>query len=358
MIYAVIMAGGSGTRFWPKSTQALPKQFLNLFGSKTMIQETVARLDGYINPDRVMVVTNADYVPIVNRQLPETLPGDVIGEPVAKNTAPCVAAAAALLHKKDPDSVMVVLPADHHITQPEAFLTILKSAVETAQTEKSLVTIGIEPNRPETGYGYIRFDDASVISKNGERVYRVKNFTEKPDEQTAKQFLSSGEYLWNSGMFIWKTSSILEAFKEHLPQIYTEAEKLLQSEGTPEDVDAFYNACPSISIDYGIMERAGAVHVVPGNFGWNDVGSWTAVHELADKDDNGNANGNAKVSIHESTSNLVQSESGKVIALVGVDNIGLIETDKAILVVNLDKAQGVKAIVEDLKKDPGKSRYL
>lgn len=358
MIYAVIMAGGSGTRFWPKSTRALPKQFLNLFGEKTMIQETVERLSGYIEPEDQLVVTNENYIPLVKRQLPSIPDQFIIGEPVARNTAPCVAAAAAILHKNDPDSVMVVLPADHRIENRKDFLQILESAVETAKSEESLVTIGIEPKSPETGYGYICYDEKKEMTKKGQKVYSVKNFTEKPDQFKAEQFLASGNYLWNSGMFIWKTETILKAFKKYLPEVFKLTEKLENSDLTQEDLNQFYRACPSISIDYGIMEKAETVHVVPADFGWNDVGSWTAVHELSKKDKEGNATGNSPVSIHDSSSNLVHSESGKIISLVGVDDVAVVETDDAILVVNLKKAQGVKNVVEDLKNSSDKEKYL
>lgn len=358
MTYAVIMAGGSGTRFWPKSTQNLPKQFLSLFGSQTMIQDTVHRLNGAIDPENVLVVTNNNYTAIVKEQLPEVHKKFIIGEPVARNTAPCVAAAAAILHREDPDSVMVVLPADHVIGKPAQFRKVLNRAVETARTENSLVTIGIKPNRPETGYGYIRFEAGSASGPAGEEVYTVKNFTEKPDSDTAEQFLSSGDYLWNSGMFIWKTSSILKAFKEYLPELFILTEELMMSDCSKEDIDEFYTACPSISIDYGIMEKAEKVHVVPGDFDWNDVGSWTAVHELSAKDKNGNATGNALTSIQDSANNLIHTESNKLIALVGVENLAVVETENAILVVNLNKAQGVKQVVEELRDDPGKERFL
>ena len=358
MTYAVIMAGGSGTRFWPKSTRALPKQFLNLFGEKTMIQETVHRLQGFISPAEVMVVTNDNYVPIVEKQLPETAKEFVIGEPVAKNTAPCVAAAAALLHRKDPESVMVVLPADHRIGNPEKFRSVLNAAVGAAVKNDSLVTIGIKPNRPETGYGYIRFEAGSRDESGDVPVYRVKNFTEKPDRATAETFLKSGDYLWNSGMFIWKTSAILKAFELYLPEVYRETEKLISSPAGEKEINSFYRACPSISIDYGIMEKAEKVEVLPGDFDWNDVGSWTAVHELSEKDEHGNATGNSITSIHDTTSSLIHSESGKMIALVGVSDIALVETDDAILVVSLMKAQGVKDVVEDLRSNPEKSKYL
>lgn len=358
MKYAVIMAGGSGTRFWPKSTKSRPKQFLNLFGKHTMIQETVNRLEGFIEPENVMVVTNEQYVELVNQQLPETSKNDVIGEVVAKNTAPCVAAAAALLHKKDPESVMVILPADHKISQPAEFRNILNAAVETAKLKESLVTIGIEPGHPETGYGYIRYDESSSVKAGDKVAYRVKNFTEKPDEETARKFLDSGDYLWNSGMFIWKTSVITEAFKKYLPDVYEQMNALMKSEGTKKDIDEFYNACPSVSIDYGIMEKAETVHVVPGEFGWNDVGSWKAVYELSEKDSLGNVTTDVPVSFQKSSSNLVHSESGKIIALVGVENLAVVETKKAVLVVNLDESQSVKDVVEELKGDPGKSEFL
>lgn len=360
MIYAVIMAGGSGTRFWPRSTQKKPKQFLNLFGGHTMIQETVNRLEGFISPENVLVVTNDNYVEIVADQLPATKKQDIIGEPVAKNTAPCVAAAAAQLYRKDPESVMVVLPADHRISNSKEFISVLSAAVETAKTENSLVTIGIKPNRPETGYGYIRFDENTELEKRGRSVYKVRNFTEKPELAAAQSFLKSGDYLWNSGMFIWKTSSVLEAFKTYLPEVYSETKKLMDSEITQEAIDQFYHSCPSVSIDYGIMEKAETVHVVPGDFGWNDVGSWVAVHELTDKDRDGNAVAvkDTPVSIQNSSNNLIHSSSGKIIALVGVDNLAVVETDEAILVVNLEQAQGVKNVVEELKKDPDKKKYL
>ncbi|WP_069132068.1 mannose-1-phosphate guanylyltransferase [Rhodohalobacter halophilus] len=358
MTYAVIMAGGSGTRFWPKSTKALPKQFLNLFGEKTMIQETVARLKGAIETENVLVVTNDNYVPIVKRQLPEVPEKFIIGEPVAKNTAPCVAAAAAIMNKMDPDSVMVVLPADHQIKNEKAFLNILNTAIDTAKREDSLVTIGIQPNRPETGYGYICYNEKSIISVGENPVYSVKNFTEKPDRKTADKFLSDGNYLWNSGMFIWKTETILNAFKKYLPEVFKLTEKLQNSDLNQEDINQFYQACPSISIDYGIMEKAEKVHVVPGEFGWNDVGSWTAVHELSEKDDNGNAIGSAKICFVDSSQNLVQTDSGKLVSLVGVDNVAVVETKKAILVVNLKKAQGVKQVVEELKSNPDLKEFL
>ncbi len=358
MIYAVIMAGGTGTRFWPRSRKSKPKQFLNLFGDQTMIQQTVDRLDGFVDNERVMVVTNKDYVDIVEEQLPSIDSSLIIGEPVARNTAPCVAAAAAILNKRDPESVMVVLPADHRIGNQKEFKNTLNTAVETAKQENSLVTIGITPNRPETGYGYIRRERDRAIAGLSHPVYKVRTFTEKPELETAKEFLASGDYLWNSGIFIWKTGTIIEAFRQHLPEIYRQIEVLQKTDGSEEDIRAFYEACPSISIDYGIMEKAGKVHVVPGDFDWNDVGSWKAVHELSGKDSEGNTVVHTKTLFQNSSGNYVSGEGKKLIAFAGVDNVALVETEDAILIVNLEQAQDVKKVVEELKKKDELKKYL
>lgn len=358
MIYAVIMAGGVGTRFWPKSRKSNPKQFQNLFGDRSMIQQTAERLQGFVEGDQLLVVTNQDYVNHVKSQLPSIEPMNIIGEPVARNTAPCIASAAALLHKKDPESVMIVLPADHRIGNPGEFKKVLKTAVETATSQESLVTIGIKPNRPETGYGYIHRTSEAEINDLSHPVYRVQKFTEKPDQETAQKFVDSGDYLWNSGIFIWKTSTILDAFKENLPDIFEETEKLKESDFSKDDVRTFYEACPSISIDYGIMEKAQKVHVIPGDFDWNDVGSWTAVHELSDKDSDGNATVKGDALYVNSSGNYVSTKGEKLIAFAGVDNVALVETDDAILVVNLDQAQDVKKIVEGLSKNEETKKYL
>ena len=350
MNIAVIMAGGAGTRFWPKSTREKPKQFLKLFGKKSLIQQTVDRLEGFIDKQNVMIITNNDYVALVNEQLPDLEQKYIIGEPVARNTAPCIASAAAMLYKDNPEAVMVVLPADHQITDRENFLDVLQAASKTAINHNSLVTIGIEPNRPETGYGYIRRAAASDIKLNGRDIYTVRNFTEKPELARARDFLRSGDYLWNSGIFVWKVETIVNSFQQHLPEIYEQMEILAGSEKTDDDINRFYHNCPSISIDYGIMEKADKVHVIPGSFGWNDVGSWKAVHELADKDENENAVGDSNVILQDASKNLVDACSSKTIALVGVENLAIVETEDAILVLNLDHAQGVKKVVDEIDR--------
>ena len=361
MVYAVIMAGGSGTRFWPKSTKKYPKQFLNLFGEGTMIQNTANRIREIIPQERILVVTNDDYVDIVKEQLPKVPDTNIVGEPVAKNTAPCVAIAAELLLKQDPDAVMVVLPADHHITDPDEFQNILNAAIAKAKEGSDLVTIGIKPDRPETGFGYIHADDSQVELLKERSIEKVRGFKEKPDVNTAQKFLDDGNYYWNSGMFIWRADSVLKEFSTQLPDMH----ELLKN--TSEDlytdlhnaaINEFYFDCDSVSIDYGIMEGAKSVFVVPGEFGWNDVGSWTAVYDLGEKNKDQNSIQAVNVTFAGSQKNLVVSNSGKMISLVGMENVAVVETEGAILVCDLNQAQGVKEIVEQLKGSEDLKKFL
>lgn len=360
MLHAVVMAGGTGTRFWPRSTEARPKQFLKLFDDKTMLQTTVNRVEKLVPAERVWVITNDRYVNIVQDQLPDVPESNIVGEPVAKNTAPCVALAAALIREKDPDGTMIVLPADHHIKDPDTFIEILETASAKAQDEV-LVTIGIKPDRPETGYGYIEFDNDTSETHEGREVKQVKQFREKPDNRTAQHFIDSGNFLWNSGMFIWRADTILQQFADHLPEVQEQLDELTPEIGKNTQlkaVNSFYRGCPSISIDYGIMEKADTVFVVPGEFGWNDVGSWRAVYDLRTKDDDGNVLQTDHVTLTGSKNNLVQSDSGKMIALSGVENMAIVETDDAILICKLDKAQGVKDIVNQLREKDELKKFL
>ncbi|MEX0769510.1 MAG: mannose-1-phosphate guanylyltransferase [Balneolaceae bacterium] len=358
MVYSVIMAGGSGTRFWPKSTKKVPKQFLNLFGDRTMIQATYDRLADYLPQEQCVVVTHNRYVETVRNQLPGVDSSLIIGEPVAKNTAPCVAASAAILAARDPEAVMIVLPADHVIADEASFLKVLKKAVQAAVENHSLVTIGITPDRPETGYGYIRFNDSDFEAEGSPGVYEVEEFTEKPDLESARSFIKSGNYLWNSGMFVWKAEAILKAFEEYQPSVYKSLWNLKKDPVTERDIKKFYQSCPSISIDYGIMEKAENVQVVPGEFGWNDVGSWKAVYDLARKDSDENAAEAEYSCLFDSKGNYIQSAGGKMIALVGVENLAVVETDTSLLVCNLDKSQDVKNVVEYLQKQEKLKKFL
>lgn len=326
-----------------------------------MIQNTANRIEGIIPQERIIVVTNEKYVSIVRDQLPKVPQENIVGEPVAKNTAPCVAIAAELIRKKDPNGVMVVLPADHHITEPEKFTDFLSTAVSKAESGDFLVTIGVEPSRPETGFGYIHSDSSSKEELGGNSVLPVKAFTEKPNEIVAKQFVESGDYFWNSGMFIWKAETVLKEIATQLPDMYDElVQSSVELYGSSHNaaINDFYYACDSISIDYGIMEGAQSVYVVPGDFGWNDVGSWTAVYELAEKDSQGNSIQTLNATFADTTNALVLSNSEKMISVVGLDNVAVVETEDAILVCNLDKAQGVKEIVDQLKGSQDFKRFV
>jgi len=351
MRYALIMAGGVGTRFWPSSRLAKPKQFLNLIGERSMIQTTVDRIRPLIDPSRILVITNDAYVGLVREQLPELPEANVIGEVVAKNTAPCVALAASVLHREDPDASMVVLPADHHIQNPDEFRRILETALDKAENGPNLVTVGITPHRPETGYGYIQTADTDVDRTLARPVHQVKSFAEKPDIHTAIRFLQSGDFLWNSGMFIWRAETVLRAFTTHLPEMTALARTVpVRSDaGFKSGVDAFYRSANSISIDYGIMEKADMVHVVPGEFGWSDVGSWMAVYELAEKDANGNASQGDHALFMDSANCYAKTTGKRFAAMVGLDGVAVVETDDTLLVCRLEAAQDVKKVVDAIK---------
>ncbi len=348
MVYAVIMAGGVGSRFWPRSRQDRPKQFINVFGQATLIQNTVARLQGLIPPERCLIVTHERYVQQTHEQLPAVPLENILAEPMSRNTAPCIAYAAAQLLARDPDATMVVLPADHLIQNVKQFHKVLEVAIEQAQKPEALVTIGITPTHPETGYGYIQFD-GTINMNEAPRPYAVKTFAEKPDLPTAESFIDSGDFLWNSGMFIWRADTIMAQFKEHLPEAHDAFTPYFDAVGTDRErevITAAFMKCPKISIDYGVMERAHTVFVVPGSFGWNDVGDWRAVYTLSDKNDHGNAiQGN--VIVHDSSRCLVQGGE-RLIVLVGIHDAVVVDTEDAVLVCNQESAQQVKNVVDYL----------
>ena len=362
-LYAVIMAGGVGSRFWPRSRRATPKQFLDVFGDASLIQNTFARLQPLVDAERTLVVTNADYAEITQQHLPALPAGNILGEPVARNTAPCIALAAAKLLAQDPDATMVVLPADHLIANVARFHAVLEAAIEAAQPTGDghgpLVTIGIRPTHPETGYGYVQYD-LEGDGKPGEaldlegydspRAYPVLTFAEKPDVKTAERFLDAGDFLWNSGMFVWRADAILAAFERYLPKVHRLFAPLVDVMGTDGETAAIedaYERSPKISIDYGILEQADRVLVVPGAFGWSDVGDWRAVHELADKDDAGNrAEGN--VILHDTARSFARANDGRLLVLVGMEDTVVVDTGDAVLVCHREQAQKVKDVVDFL----------
>jgi mannose-1-phosphate guanylyltransferase len=358
MRFAVIMAGGTGTRFWPESRLKRPKQFLKLIGEKTMLQTTVERIQKMIPLENILIITNSNYTDLVAEQLPGLPTENIVGEPVGKNTAPCVAAAAAIILNRDENSSMVVLPSDHYIREEDRFREIIDAGFQKAENAHCLVTIGIKPYRPETGYGYIQIDESSVEKSVTDSVYQVKTFAEKPDLPTAVRFLESGDFLWNSGMFIWRTSDIWDEFKKYLAPLYKEAVKLKKNfANQPEkSINEFYHAAQSISIDYGIMEKTDAVYVIPAEFGWNDVGSWLAIYELEEKKEQGNVLRRGEAIFENCQNCFVSSESGKLVSMVGLQGIGFVETDDAIMLCRMDKAQDVRDIVKRLE-EPKLQKY-
>lgn len=348
-ITAVIMAGGKGERFWPKSRMSYPKQFLSLTpDGETMIQKTVRRISSIVNIEDVFVVTNSDYVNIVKEQLSEMPLENILAEPCARNTAPCIGLAAAVIKKKYDDAVMLVLPSDHLIRYEEMYIDSLRNAISVAEEDNSLVTIGITPTYPETGYGYINFSRMDDSKRHG--VYKVKKFVEKPDINTAKEYLASGKYLWNSGMFVWKTSSVLKAFEEFLPEIYSGLDDIENAFGTSEFskiLEDKFETFPSVSVDFGIMEKAENIYTVSGSFGWDDVGSWLAMERINKTNEFGNYISGDVITINTHKSIILGGK--KLISVIGMNNLIVVDTDDAMLICDKNSTQDVKKVIENLK---------
>ncbi len=346
---ALIMAGGRGERFWPKSRKDIPKQFLCLTDSdRTMIQNTVARILPLIPIEDIFIATNRDYKDLVREQLPDLPEENILCEPIARNTAPCIGWGAMVMRRKYGDALMLVLPSDHQIMQPHLFRRVLRNALQTAEETDALVTLGISPSAPDTGYGYIQYDLEFHDAPGG--AFRVKHFVEKPDMETAKRYLACGEYLWNSGMFIWKTSVILREMKVKLPENYQLLEEIEASMGTPGEKEILqdrFSRMKSISIDYGIMEKAEEVYVLPASFGWDDVGSWLAVERMNTANDAGNVIRGDVVSV-DSRRCIVQGED-RIIAMVGLEDLIIVDTKDALLVCSKDSAGDIKKVVEILR---------
>ena len=357
MIYAVIMAGGSGTRFWPLSKSKTPKQLLNLTGDRTLIQKTIHRIKPIIKLKNIFIVTANSQVKKIKEQLAEIHPQNIIDEPFGKNTAPCIGLAAIHIKKRDPKGVMVVMPADHLIKNEEKFREIISLGARIASEKDCLITIGIKPSYPETGYGYIHAGEEFV--KNGKaKIFRVNRFVEKPDIRRARRFVNSGDYFWNGGIFIWKVEAILEMIKRFLPDLYgglAEIEKVLGTDREKKVIKNVYSRVESISIDYGIMERAKNTAVIPCDIEWNDVGTWMALYDILEKDKFNNAVVGKHVGID--TDGCVIHSPKKIVATIGIKDIVIVATRNAVLVCPKGKAQDVKKIVE-LLKSKGLKEYL
>lgn len=349
-MFALIMAGGVGTRFWPKSRAKLPKQLLNIIGKNTLIQSAVARIQPLVPDEKLFVVATELQKNGILEQLPMLEAQNLLLEPKGKNTAPCIGLASLYLNRINPDEVMLVLPADHLIQEEENFRETIKHAEKLALKSNLLVTIGIKPTYPATGYGYIQYNGRFVEFEDAP-AYRVKTFAEKPDLMTAERFLESGDFLWNSGMFMWKVSGILKAIETHMPDLWDSLMEIDKAIGTPEEIailQKVYCQIKANSIDYGVMEHAKNVAVLEGDFGWNDVGSWEEVYKINPKDKNQNVVHGTHV-LKEVQGCLIDSPQ-KMIAAVGVENLIIVDTGDAMLICKRELAQDVKEVVEIMKR--------
>lgn len=347
--YAILMAGGVGSRFWPVSTAEFPKQFHDMLGSgDTLIQKTFSRLSKLIPSENILILTNEKYNQIVLDQLPMVKQEQVLLEPAMRNTAPCILYASLKIQQQNPDAVMVVAPSDHWIEDEQAFTENLQSCFNFCSKENALMTLGIQPTFPNTGFGYIEFDktDTNPIKK-------VSQFREKPDYETAKSFLESGNFLWNGGIFIWSVKAITEAFEKFQPQMNNLFQKGMPSYNTPDEVNFInqnYSEAENISIDYAVMENAKNVFVLPATFDWNDLGTWGSLHEKLNKDDKSNAVVNATVLLNNASGNIISTSKDKLVIIDGLEDYIIVDKDNTLLIYPKGKEQEIKGIVSQLKK--------
>ncbi|MBN2516169.1 MAG: mannose-1-phosphate guanylyltransferase [Deltaproteobacteria bacterium] len=350
-MYAVIMAGGRGTRFWPLSREKKPKHLLSITGSQTVIQKTIERIRPLIPQDNMYIVTGESHCDEIIRQCSLVPEKNIVAEPVGRNTAPCIGLAALYIKRRDPEAVMVVLPADHMITEEDRFREALMTAGEMAQRGNHLITIGVEPTEPATGYGYIEQGDI-LASIGGNDIFRVASFREKPDLQQASEFVDSGRFFWNSGIFVWKASTILSAIQNLLPNLYQgleTIEKSLSTEKEKEVIREVYEKTDPISIDYGVMERVQGTLLIKGSFGWNDIGDWNALYDIFERNQMGNAVKGSVIAVDASNS-LVYSPN-KLVALVGIQDLIVVETEDSLLICHKGRSQDIKKVVEILEKE-------
>ena len=336
MLCALIMAGGKGTRFWPLSTEKKPKQFLNLIGKDTMIQMTVNRVKPIIPIERIFICTGSMYVDLVKEQLPELPERNIIIEPEGRNTAPCIALSALVIDRYFKDSTMIVLPSDHLIKDEEKFRNIIEESENFLENnEEAIITLGMKLDRPETGYGYIKYSNES--SENDRfKAFKVDKFVEKPNEEKAKKYLENGSYLWNGGMFLWKTLTIINEIKKYSPRTYEAIHEIedIKEENLQKLINEKYHETEAISIDYAVLEKSKNIYVVPSEIGWDDIGTWKSVERYKEKDINDNIlDGNARVI--ESKSNIAIN-NGKRVVMIGIDDVMTLETEDSIYIVNKD----------------------
>lgn len=350
--YAVIMAGGVGERFWPMSKISRPKQFIDILGTgKTFIQQTYERFLKVCEQENIYILTNKIYLDLVLEQLQGIKPEQILLEPARKNTAPCIAYAAYKIRELNPDARMVVAPSDHLILKEDTFVDIIASALEAAGDGENFYTLGIKPSRPDTGYGYIQFHTDKKFDHH-DQLRKVKLFTEKPKEQMAKSFLASGDFLWNSGIFIWSCKAIIEAFEKYQPEISYVFQKAIGIYNTPREteyIDKTYTECKSISIDYAIMEQAKNVYVFISDFGWSDLGTWGSLFEVREKDKNNNSVMGKNVMTYDTYNSIITVPHDKAVVVQGLDGYIISESDNALLICKKDEEQKIRKFVTDLK---------
>ena len=352
--YAVIMAGGIGSRFWPMSRTAEPKQFLDILGTgKSLIRMTFDRLEKLVPAECILVVTNARYREQVAAHLPSIPAENILCEPFMRNTAPCIAYANAVIAARDPNAAVVVAPSDHLILDEQGFLDVCMQALDTTRNSQSLVTLGIQPTRPDTGYGYIQYEEP--LDNAHPDVRPVKTFTEKPDLETAEAFLASGEFCWNSGIFVWSLENILAAFETHLPDMHADFDGADMTDTAT--LQSVYGNCENISIDYGIMEKAANVQVVLCDIGWSDLGTWGSLKEKLEDDGDGNASAHVHLRAVQSRDNLVVGTptggAAKLVALKDLEGYIVVDTPHALLICPSKDEQWIKSLVNDLKNEGG-----
>ncbi|MFI5142385.1 MAG: mannose-1-phosphate guanylyltransferase, partial [Bacteroidia bacterium] len=354
--YCIIMAGGVGSRFWPMSKTAKPKQFLDVLGTgETLLQNTAHRFFKLCAPENIYVVTSEQYKDLVAEQLPKIPKENILLEPARKNTAPCVAYASYKIHKKNPNAVTVVAPSDHLITKEDVFLKAVKSCYSKAKAEDCLLTIGIKPTRPDTGYGYIQFVESPTKEKD-DRIKKVKTFTEKPDAEMANFFMKSGDFLWNAGIFIWSTKSIINAIEQHEPELAALFRDEDNIYNTPKEIDFIKNAyvsCKNISIDYAVMERAKNVYVRASIIGWSDLGTWGSLYEHIKHDKNHNAVVGKNTMLYDTKNCIINVPKDKLVLIQGLEDYIVVESDGILLICKKQDEQQIRNFVNDVKVKKG-----
>ena len=351
------MAGGIGSRFWPYSRQDHPKQFIDILGTgKSLLQHTVERFENICPIENVFVVTNKDYGNLVSEQLPDLTKDQILLEPTKRNTAPCIDYANFRIHKKNPNAKIVVAPSDHLIVKEEEFLRSVKQGLDFVASNDALLTMGIVPSRPETGYGYIQSVQKKVAGYASTGLRRVKTFTEKPDVKMAKVFIDSGDFYWNAGIFFWSLNSIMKSFEIHLPGIHSlfkEGEGVFGTDKEPEFIQSTYSSCRNISIDYGIMEKADNVYVLVSDFGWSDLGTWGSLYEQLGKDTHKNSVTGKHVFMYESSGNIVNVQDDKLVVLQGLEDYIVVQNDNIVLVCRREDEQKIKQFVNEIRTEIG-----